>query len=67
MPNGILFSYGYFGKSNKNLMSGRTRGTYDIRTYEYEFDGDGNVTTMKEYRTESGTKTLETTVTVEYK
>ncbi|RHV87553.1 hypothetical protein DXA95_17000 [Odoribacter sp. OF09-27XD] len=67
MPNGILFSYGYFGKSNKNLMSGRTRGTYDIRTYEYEFDGDGNITTMKEYCTESGTKTLNKIVIVEYK
>lgn len=65
IPNSILFSYGYFGKSNKNLMSGKSRRTY--RTYEYEFDGDGNVTTMKEYRTENGTKTLETTVTVEYK
>lgn len=67
IPNSILFSYGYFGKSNKNLMSEITRGAYDISTYEYEFDGDSNVTTMREYRTESGTKTLEKTVTVEYK
>lgn len=61
-PDNILWVYGYFGAKNKNLMASKNGSTY-----EYEFDKDGNVTTMKEYRTENGTKALNKTVTVEYK
>lgn len=67
IPNSILFSYGYFGAKNTNLMAGYTWGTKEKYEYEYEFDNDGNVTTMKEYNTENGTKKLERIVTVEYK
>lgn len=66
IPNSIFFSYGFFGKSNKNLMSGRANGS-DGDVYEYEFDKDGNVTTMKVFRAETEPKTLIRIVTVEYK
>lgn len=66
-PDNILWMYGYFGAKNKNLMASTQEDSNSPYFNEYEFDGDGNVTTMKEYRTENGTKTLEKTVTVEYK
>ena len=67
IPNNILFCYGYFGAKNANLMSGYTWGTKEKYDYEYEFDRNGNVTSMKEYNIEDGTRKLEKTVTVEYK
>lgn len=67
MPNNILFNYGYFGAKNKNLMASTQEDSDSPYTNEYEFDKNGNVTTMKEYRIENGTKTLKTTVIVEYK
>ena len=65
IPDDILFSYGYFGTKNKNLMTSREMG--NKYTYEYEFDKDGNVIKMQEYRMENETKVLKSTRTIEYK
>ncbi|RHV87552.1 DUF4595 domain-containing protein [Odoribacter sp. OF09-27XD] len=62
--NNPLFYCGYFGSTNKNLVSASSdRGS----SYEYEFDKDGYVTVMRGYKTENGKKILDGTITVEYK
>lgn len=62
--NDYLFCYGYFGVTNKNLVSSSNEGE---STYEYEFDKDGYVTIMKCYEMENGKKVLDGTITIEYK
>lgn len=37
---------GYIGKSDRNLIA----GINNLNTYEYSFDGDGYITTIKEYK-----------------
>lgn len=54
-----LFSFGYFGTKNKNLIL-----SSQYYNYEYEFDKDGYVTVMKAI---DKTETLEVTATIEYK
>ena len=55
----------YFGVKSKNLIASVTEGG-ERYTYEYTFDKDGYVTTIKAYD-ESGVKTLDYTTTVTYK
>lgn len=62
--NDYLFCYGYFGVTNKNLVSSSNEGE---SIYEYEFDKDGYVTVMKCYEMENGKKVLDGTITIEYK
>lgn len=62
--NNYLFCYGYFGVTNKNLVSSSNEGE---SSYEYEFDKDGYVTVMKCYEMENGKKVLDETITIEYK
>ena len=60
IPNNILFSYGYFGAKNKNLMK--------FENTEYDLDKDGYVTEIRYYDINSdGTKKLNETNTYEYK
>ena len=61
-----MYETSYFGVKSKNLIATREEDNYTY-SYEYTFDKDGYVTSVKQYEVENGQKELFITQTITYK
>ena len=61
-----MYETSYFVVTSKNLIATREEDNYTY-SYEYTFDKDGYVTSVKQYEVENGQKELFITQTITYK